>query len=373
MSGRDWRPFSPGSRARIGFDKSQPETDAIAEGDNRNSGAQDTASASQGASGGNGHANPIAEDPERPNRNDPPKASGGVALVVSIITAAIAAAGVWVSNGNLEATKRQADAASGQLSVMMEQLSDARSSAAAADSAAAIEMAKQDKQISANQTLAAAAANQAIAAKTSAEALKGQVALMQAQQRPWITLNISTKNPLQFFNLPDGPHAFMPLDIRLENIGQSPAFNVNSVTWGYLSYPGHADFTQEATSRCESFRKEVLDNPNRGEILFPHDHVDISLNDQRHFATQAIGFMPKEIASAADRENNITIFLYGCVDYMFGKPKTHHQSGVIFQLFKRVKLQNGQTALDYNFKIGENIPASDILFLKTPSDSWQTD
>lgn len=115
-----------------------------------------------------------------------------MAVIISLITAGIAAGGVWVATGQLAAANAQTNAMAGQLGVMRNQLSDSRKASNEAEVAAGEARRQQSRLIDTNRELADAAAAQARAAQASADTMARQLAVAQttfeASHRPKIEI-----------------------------------------------------------------------------------------------------------------------------------------------------------------------------------------
>jgi hypothetical protein len=105
-------------------------------------------------------------------------------------------------------------------------------------------------------------------------AIEGQLGAMEAEQRPWIKVEISP-GPLDVLIQPtaeNGPWINFSPHVKMTNVGKSPAFNAHLVgILGYIVGEGHSDPNAERATSCETSRREKIDNFARGNILFPND------------------------------------------------------------------------------------------------------
>jgi hypothetical protein len=63
--------------------------------------------------------------------------------------------------------------------------------------------------------------------------MQNQLAVMVADQRPWIKIEATIAGPLTFFE--SAGFADMPMHFILTNVGHSPAFNVRLTAWSLSS------------------------------------------------------------------------------------------------------------------------------------------
>jgi hypothetical protein len=200
----------------------------------------------------------------------------------------------------------------------------------------------------ATHDLASAAKTQAEALGQQAAIMQGQLKAMEADQRPWIKIEATIAGPLTFFE-PVG-FADMPMHFMLTNVGHSPAFNVRLTAWSFLLSLNHHELEREWGERCENFKRTPLDNPARGMILFPCDQLP--------WDQSGIGLTPDDIKkNIIDEGGNkgLDVWIYGCADYVFGEPKAHHQTGFVYRLGHLIP-SKGVMALSFRFRAAWNIP-----------------
>lgn len=195
--------------------------------------------------------------------------------------------------------------------------------------------------------------------------MQNQLAVMVADQRPWIKVEATIAGPFTFFE-PAG-FADMPRHFTLTNVGHSPAFNVRLTAWSFLLSLNHHDLEREWEERCENFKRIPLDNPARGMILFP--------SDQMRWNQSGIGLAPDDInKNTIDEggEKGLDVWIYGCADYVFGEPKAHHQTGFVYRL-GHLTPSKGVMALSFRFEPHGTFPAESLTLSTSQSASGQTD
>lgn len=197
-----------------------------------------------------------------------------------------------------------------------------------------------------------------------------QIGIMENDQRPWIKVETEIAGPLDFTH----GFVYMPLRLTLANVGKSPAFNIRPGVWGSLAFSGHNDPQKEQAQTCARFRGEPLDNPARGFILFPGDRVPWEQMGGGHMS--GVGFSPQDIQRNLVDENGrkvLGIWILGCVDYVFGEPTQHHQTGLIYSVGQIIPREGMEPALTFSIAPQGSIPSDKLRLILSPSGSGQTD
>jgi hypothetical protein len=216
----------------------------------------------------------------------------------------------------------------------------------------------------ANPIAAVATALLALATLYLARDAGRQITIMEDDQRPWVKVETEIAGPLEFII---GGFGNLPLRFTLTNVGKSPAFNVTLVPWGFLVFQGHNDTHKEQRERCGSRRDQPLDNPARGSVLFPGDHL---LWDQ--LGASGVGYSPDEIQKGLVDENgqrDLHIWIIGCADYVFGEPKRHHQTGFIYSLGRIIPREGMEPALTFGIVPQGTISRDQLRLFPSPSAS----
>ena len=219
------------------------------------------------------------------------------------------------------------------------------------------------------------------AAQDQATAARDQVSIMIAERRPWLKIEPERIIQYRSTNYPnlseindEFSRGFFDVVFKITNVGHAPAFNVQFHMWAFVPFEGHNDVLTEQHERCERLRKSPLDNPARGVIIFPGDHIiDTDLGMGGHL----IGAISIGDVKQSTRERGHPSFmahLYGCADYTFEVgEKHHHQTGMMYMLahtFPREGLLDG---ISFGFDPSENMPGEAIKMYPLPSSSGQTD
>lgn len=190
-------------------------------------------------------------------------------------------------------------------------------------------------------------------------AIKGQLDVMEADQRPWFKVEISPGpfvveeypaneiiRQIQFF-----PH------IKAINVGKSPAYGVT-----INFYPAKGLDLEEAVktqkAQCGGLRGLPLERIH-GYTIFPNDYVTEDMGAGK----QIIGFVRDEILKYSFSQGKriyAQFSMVGCVDYMFGDSIKHHQTGFIYFVWQIVGKTNGEDVISPSFDIRESTPAEKI-------------
>jgi hypothetical protein len=190
-----------------------------------------------------------------------------------------------------------------------------------------------------------------------------QLAVMEDDQRPWIAVDVKPVGPFVFY--PDGGGA-LPVTITPSNLGKSPAFNIEPAAWGYLKAD---DINQEQRKRCELLRnrKQTRDDIANLSVVFPgqttpwHEHAG---NIAAFFSAEQF----RKNHHTVHGKEVLGFWVFGCVDYTFGEPKKHHQTGFIY----RVGRTDGNV-FSFDIEPPGEIPAENLRFVTFPYATGRID
>jgi hypothetical protein len=158
-------------------------------------------------------------------------------------------------------------------------------------------------------------------------AMQGQLDAMEADQRPWISLNSvpTIVSPLQFVmeNLP-----MVDLSISLKNTGKTPGRRVAIILKmvGLQTGAGDPLTTQERV--CPKSPKPLDKNAKYVELtIFPGDIVQ---------KTQLVALVDPDLTLLrAGQHHAVISAIVGCIDYQFVSSDEHHQTGMIFSFLRK--------------------------------------
>jgi hypothetical protein len=180
----------------------------------------------------------------------------------------------------------------------------------------------------ATHSLAETAVKQAEATETQAVVMKGQLeamgrqlALMEADQRPWLyAAGSGPDSPLHF----DGTGAHLRIQFQLKNVGRSPAHFVTVNGAFFIRNVGSGDF-KRGWQQCDELRSVPIDKLTSGTTIFPGDirpiikWFNLDAADALRMGTDVVHSAP---------------MIGGCVDYVFGGSEQHHQTRFMFEVDK---------------------------------------
>jgi hypothetical protein len=182
--------------------------------------------------------------------------------------------------------------------------------------------------------------------------MQGQLDVMRADQRPWISLNMQADGPLVHDER--GWHFIVKYNVT--SVGKSPAANVDFVAtmipWGPpldvrpeagapLMFPmPDADVRAATETACNAMAGFGAPPRDFGQIMFPGEQ------DGKRFSANPHGNIPQ-------RGFINTFLVIGCATYRFLGDPTVHRTVKILEVSK-----NGYgTLIDLS---GENVPLEDL-------------
>ncbi|HEY4941092.1 MAG TPA: hypothetical protein VII56_06660 [Rhizomicrobium sp.] len=201
-------------------------------------------------------------------------------------------------------------------------------------------------------------------ASRQADAVQGQLTEMRAEQRPWLAVKVTMTQDLQI----EDKYLRSGVAITIKNVGHTPAFAVEATApQGYFYYSGHHNWTELEHRYCaDSPRFWEIAKEVEGQTYFPGEEKDWAMGGMGAGGSYGIGISSQDIAAAVRASGNVLdLWVYGCVDYQFGNPPTHHQTGYIYRLGWVHKV-NGTLVLD-QLRPGALIPRDEIRMTESPS------
>ena len=206
--------------------------------------------------------------------------------------------------------------------------------------------------------------------------MQGQLNEMQAEQRPWLRVDVT---PGDFVVLdPPGTVAYPTIVFNphfiITNVGKSPAFNALLSFTGCSDVVSRDDPYRAQAEICELIARQPSAERHDGRIMFPGDHF----NEELGPAKQEIAFMGPNFAKGLikkDQEWPMHFKVIGCVDYLFGAPHEHHQTGFIYDVYRvegieaRVGPFHGSEFLNPTFDASKSVPAADVRMWPGPNSA----
>ena len=194
--------------------------------------------------------------------------------------------------------------------------------------------------------LAIATAIGSVFALFTLNAIRGQLAEMQEDGRPWVQGSIKFVGPLVF----DQSGANAPIILSLKNSGRSPAKNV----WrGVRMYAGDGPDTlimgwEKCTLRTDRSRYE------KGNYHFPKRIPGSRL---------PVGINSLDVAKNINVDGEIIVRIILCVDYAFSSSREHHQTSYIWEIDR----SNPSTDFTHLKPSDGTIQPNELLMLSDPS------
>lgn len=104
--------------------------------------------------------------------------------------------------------------------------------------------------------------------------------------------------------------------------------------------------------------------------MFPGDHFD----EQVGPAKADVAFMGPDFAKGLIKKNQewpMHFKVVGCVDYLFGAPLKHHQTGFIYDIYRIGERGAflGSEFLNPTFDASKSVPAADIRMWPGPNSA----
>jgi hypothetical protein len=201
--------------------------------------------------------------------------------------------------------------------------------------------------------------------------MQGQLDSMESEQRPWIKVD-AVPGPLIVYVMPtekDGPQGDLHLHFTISNVGHSPALTVNLFVAGFVvGNTTHQNPEPDRKLLCDAVRNKL---GKTGIVLFPQDSItqDTDVPDRFNNYVGA-GFGPTDLQYMWQNKGKLVFVfdVFGCVDYVFGRPAIHHQNGFIYTVWQNIpSAGQGPAIPSFVFDADKNIPAEQLLLIKTAS------
>lgn len=198
------------------------------------------------------------------------------------------------------------------------------------------------------------------------EVMRDQLSITQADLRPWIKVEAEFYGPL------DTKLPLVPLQFTATNIGKSPSIAVRIGVRTFLVTSSHNGLYGEMRKYCEEFRNTGSVEAGRGAILFPTEHTIINKVREGYIIP---GISPDDLKNyTVDTAigKRIDLWVYGCVDYVYGSEQRHHQSRFayrIMRLINRPPLPDGIDMIDPKVVV----PPEKLMLLPSQSATVEID
>jgi hypothetical protein len=194
--------------------------------------------------------------------------------------------------------------------------------------------------------------------------------LMETDQRPWIKVDAEKFDDLHLSDWPG-----LPVKFFVENVGRTPAFNVDLTPAGFIYADGHTDLFGEQRARCAAARTTRIGdsagmiNAAQAIIVFPKDRIPW----ERFGAIMGTGVSIYDLeryspaVETGQQRAELSLWIYGCVTYDFGRPNTTHQTGFVYRIARLIRHPPLPNAMSYGINPDERVPQDQIILFPSPS------
>jgi hypothetical protein len=201
-------------------------------------------------------------------------------------------------------------------------------------------------------------------------AMTTQLHLLESDQRPWIKVDVEKFDDLHLSDWPG-----LPVKFFVENVGRTPAFNVEIIPASFVYTNGNTDLFGEQKKRCTAAKSiRVGDSAgmilsNQAIIVFPKDRIPW----ERFGAIMGTGISIFEMEKYSPKPEGgkeraeLSLWIYGCATYDFGRPNTTHQTGFVYRIARLIKRPNLPDAISYGINPDERVPKDQIILFPSPS------
>lgn len=126
---------------------------------------------------------------------------------------------------------------------------------------------------------------------------------------------------------------------------------------------------------CEDIARNPSAERHDGRIMFPGDHFNEEFGAG---VKQDVGFMGPGFAKGLIEKNQewpMHLKVIGCVDYVFGAPPEHHQTGFIYDVYRVEGIEargspfHGLEHLNPTFDASKSVPAVEIRMWPGPNSA----
>ena len=196
------------------------------------------------------------------------------------------------------------------------------------------------------------------------KAIKRQLDLMEADQRPWIKVETEAFDAIQFFNVNGMTVGHISVKYFATNVGKSPAFGVEIQPKAFLLADGHTDLDGDQKRWCDIVKKNRF--PHQSLFLFPGEKRPWEFQG----ATIGTGPSPQDLEKYSQIEagkRTISLWLHGCATYDFGRSGTVRQTGFVYHVARLIKRAGIPDAMSYNISLDESVPKDQVLLFPSAS------
>jgi hypothetical protein len=170
-------------------------------------------------------------------------------------------------------------------------------------------------------------------------ALNRQISIMEADQRPWVSMSAppTIVGPLVAMG---NDVAMIPLHFKIKNTGKSPARHVG-ISLKMVGLPHVSDLLAEQERFCPREDQPLPKGSKYIELsVFPGDEYEIQ---------KPVFVDPKDVQEIRDhnaKKHLVVAAIVGCINYHFIDDERTHRTGIILTLLRKVPAPDTSFAVD---------------------------
>jgi hypothetical protein len=188
-------------------------------------------------------------------------------------------------------------------------------------------------------------------------ALNRQISIMEADQRPWVSMSATPTivGPLAAMG---NDVAMVPLHFKIKNTGKSPARHVG-ISLKMVGLPRVSDLLAEQERFCPRDDPPLPKGSKYIELsVFPGDEYEIE---------RPVFVDPNEVQEIRDHNANkhlVVAAIVGCINYHFIDGERMHRTGIILNLSRKVPAPDTSFAIDLD--AGRPVQPNDLNLTFSP-------
>ncbi len=182
-------------------------------------------------------------------------------------------------------------------------------------------------------------AEQAKASRDQLSVMQSQLGVMEADQRPWISMVAMPKitSPLHMIS---SSWATLDLTFTIKNSGRLPARRV-AIALKIVGFPRYADLLGEQQRFCGRGDEPLPPGAKYAEFtIFPGDQYEMTES------ASALADDLVEMRASDNKKRALVAGIVGCINYQFTSDERVHRTGIIFNLLRKTATQETNFAID---------------------------
>jgi hypothetical protein len=183
------------------------------------------------------------------------------------------------------------------------------------------------------------ATDQAKIAADQAKIMRNQLDVMEADQRPWISMVAMPKiaSPLHMIT---NSWATVDLTFTIKNSGRLPARRV-AIALKIIGFPRSGDLLGEQQRFCNRGDEPLPAGAKYAEFtIFPGDQYEVTES------ASALANDLVEMRASNNKRRALVAGIVGCINYQFISDERVHRTGIILNLLRKTATQETNYAID---------------------------